>query len=68
MTCLLLIEEDDETVEAVAGCFRSRSYDVPRPATGPGGLTILETLRHTGVRTPRARARAAADGAALLGG
>ncbi len=75
MTSLLLIEDDDETVEAVAGYFRSRGYDVARAATGPDGLaqaragradvlivdrmlpgldglSILETLRSTGVGTP----------------
>ena len=38
MTRLLLIEDDDETVEEVAAYFRSRGYDVERAATGPDGL------------------------------
>ncbi len=75
MTRLLLIEDDDETVEEVAAYFRSRGYDVERAANGLDGLaqakagdadvlivdrmlpeldglSILETLRRTGVCTP----------------
>ena len=38
MTRLLLIEDDDETAEEVAGYFRDRGYLVDRAATGPDGL------------------------------
>lgn len=35
---LLLIEDDEETVEAISGYFSSRGYEVVRAATGPDGL------------------------------
>jgi len=38
MTRLLLIEDDAETAEEVAGYFRGRGYDVDCAATGPDGL------------------------------
>jgi len=38
MTRLLLIEDDAETSEEVAGYFRRRGYDVDCAATGPDGL------------------------------
>ncbi len=38
MTRLLLIEDDVETAEEVAGYFRGRGYDVDCAATGPDGL------------------------------
>jgi two-component system OmpR family response regulator len=38
MRHLLLIEDDDETAEEIAGYFRDRGYDVDRAATGPDGL------------------------------
>lgn len=38
MARLLLIEDDDETAEEVAGYFRARGYAVERAATGPEGL------------------------------
>jgi two-component system OmpR family response regulator len=38
MTRLLLIEDDAETAEEVAGYFRGRGYEVERAATGPDGL------------------------------
>lgn len=38
MTRLLLIEDDVETAEEVAGYFRGRGYDVDCAATGPNGL------------------------------
>ncbi len=38
MIRLLLIEDDDETAEEVAGYFRDRGYLVDRAATGPDGL------------------------------
>ena len=38
MTRLLLIEDDSETLQEVAGYFRSRGYDVDCAATGPDGL------------------------------
>ena len=38
MTQLLLIEDDKETLEEVAGYFRRRGYDVDCAATGPDGL------------------------------
>lgn len=75
MTRLLLIEDDKETAEEVAGYFRGRGYEVDCAATGPhglaqagtgradvlvvdrllpglDGLTLIEALRHAGVRTP----------------
>ena len=75
MTRLLLIEDDRETAEEVAGYFRGRGYDVECAATGPNGLaragsglldvlgvdrllpgldglSLIEALRHAGVRTP----------------
>ena len=38
MARLLLIEDDSETADEVAGYFRCRGYDVDCAATGPGGL------------------------------
>jgi two-component system OmpR family response regulator len=38
MTKLLLIEDDDETVEDVTGYFRDRGYQVDRVASGLDGL------------------------------
>lgn len=38
MTSLLLIEDDDDTVEEVAGYFRSRGYALERAASGVDGL------------------------------
>lgn len=38
MTRLLLIEDDEETLEEVAGYFRRRGYEVDCAATGPDGL------------------------------
>ncbi len=38
MTRLLLIEDDEETLEEVVGYFRRRGYDVDCAATGPDGL------------------------------
>ena len=38
MTRLLLIEDDSETADEVAGYFRRRGYDVDCAATGPDGL------------------------------
>lgn len=38
MTRLLLIEDDDETADEVAGYFRARGYAVERAAMGPEGL------------------------------
>ena len=38
MTRLLLIEDDVETAEEVAGYFRGRGYEVDCAATGPNGL------------------------------
>ena len=38
MSRLLLIEDDAETAEEVAGYFRNRGYDVLHCATGPDGL------------------------------
>ena len=38
MRHLLLIEDDEETVEEIAGYFQDRGYDVDRAATGPDGL------------------------------
>ena len=38
MTRLLLIEDDTEMAEEVAGYFRSRGYEVDCAATGPRGL------------------------------
>ena len=38
MTRLLLIEDDTETAEEVAGYFRGRGYEVDCAATGPHGL------------------------------
>jgi len=38
MTRLLLIEDDAETAEVVAGYCRGRGYEVSWAATGPGGL------------------------------
>ncbi len=38
MTRLLLIEDDEEMLEEVAGYFRRRGYDVDCAATGPDGL------------------------------
>lgn len=38
MTLLLLIEDDDETVEEITGYFVDRGYGVDRAATGPDGL------------------------------
>lgn len=38
MTRLLLIEDDAETAEEVAGYFRGRGYEVDCAATGPDGL------------------------------
>ncbi len=38
MTRLLLIEDDQETAEEVAGYFRGRGYEVECAATGPDGL------------------------------
>ncbi len=35
---LLLIEDDEETVEAISGYLGSRGYEVRRAATGPDGL------------------------------
>ena len=35
---LLLIEDDEETVEAISGYFTSRGYEVAQAATGPDGL------------------------------
>ena len=75
MTRLLLIEDDGETAEEVAGYFRRRGYEVDCAATGPDGLaqartgradvlvvdrllpgldglSLIEVLRHAGVRTP----------------
>lgn len=40
MTRLLLIEDDGETVEEVAGYFRSHGYVVDHAATGPDGLAL----------------------------
>lgn len=39
MTQLLLIEDDDETVEEITGYFLSRGYGMDRAATGPEGLS-----------------------------
>ncbi len=75
MSRLLLIEDDTETAEDIAGYFRSRGYDVVHCATGPAGLaaamqggpdllvvdrllpgmdglSVIDALRRTGVRTP----------------
>jgi two-component system OmpR family response regulator len=38
MTRLLLIEDDEETADEVAGYFRIHGYEVERAATGPEGL------------------------------
>ncbi len=38
MRHLLLIEDDDETAEEIAGYFRDRGYDIDRAATGLDGL------------------------------
>ena len=38
MTQLLLIEDDDETVEEITGYFSDRGYGVDRAANGPDGL------------------------------
>lgn len=38
MTRLLLVEDDAETAEEVAGYFRGRGYEVECAATGPDGL------------------------------
>jgi two-component system OmpR family response regulator len=45
MTRLLLIEDDEETVEEVVGYFRDRGYEVSRAATGPDGLAQAATRR-----------------------
>jgi two-component system OmpR family response regulator len=39
MTSLLLIEDDDDTVEEIAGYFHSRGYALERAASGTDGLT-----------------------------
>lgn len=39
MSRMLLIEDDAETVDEVAGYFRSRGYDVDCATNGPDGLT-----------------------------
>ncbi len=45
MTRLLLIEDDEETAEEVAGYFRRRGYEVACAATGPNGLAQAGTGR-----------------------
>jgi two-component system OmpR family response regulator len=75
MSRLLLIEDDAETADEVAGYFRNRGYEVLQCATGPDGLaaaatgcadvlvvdrllpgldglSLIDALRRTGVRTP----------------
>ena len=45
MTSILLIEDDDETADEVAGYLRDRAYDVERAADGPDGLLRAQAGR-----------------------
>ena len=42
MTRLLLIEDDLETADNIAGYFRDRGYDLSHAATGPAGLASAQ--------------------------
>ena len=47
MARLLLIEDDQETAEEVAGYFLARGYAVEHAATGPDGLARAGPGRRT---------------------